>query len=379
VTKKRYKVIQWTTGMLGSTALKHIISNPRLQLVGLKCFGEDKEGQDAGQLLGLAPVGVTATRDEAALLELDADCVVFTAADKFMQDPTDEGSIAEEHLETVARILASGKNVVSSLAPPTHYKHFKDPERFISEISDACVTGNSSIHYTGIDPGFFSDALPLNIASAVGEVHRIETWEILNYGVIPVTHEESMKALGFGTPMNDESYEKKRRVVAQAWGGLPHLMTEATGVELDGTEITIDSVLADKTFTTAGGIEIPEGTVAGFHFAVKGIVAGEPVFICNHVTRMRETDAPQWPRIANSGGGGYRIEIRGSTDLTVDFPLGRPDQPGSAIAATYDIAASRLVNCIPPVVEAEPGYLTVTDLKTVVPLNVVPRRTSPGS
>ncbi len=30
-----YRVIQWTTGLVGAIALKHIINNPKLELVGL--------------------------------------------------------------------------------------------------------------------------------------------------------------------------------------------------------------------------------------------------------------------------------------------------------------------------------------------------------
>ena len=57
-----YRVIQWATGAVGSLALKEIIRHPDLELVGVLVYSEEKEGKDAGELVGLDPTGVLATR-----------------------------------------------------------------------------------------------------------------------------------------------------------------------------------------------------------------------------------------------------------------------------------------------------------------------------
>ena len=41
---KRYKVIQWATGVVGSAALRGIIRHPQLQLVGVKVYSDEKAG-----------------------------------------------------------------------------------------------------------------------------------------------------------------------------------------------------------------------------------------------------------------------------------------------------------------------------------------------
>ena len=71
---RKYKVIQWATGYTGVYALKYILLNPALQLVGVKVFGKDKVGKDAGELCGLARIGVKATMSVDEILKLDADC-----------------------------------------------------------------------------------------------------------------------------------------------------------------------------------------------------------------------------------------------------------------------------------------------------------------
>ena len=43
---KRYKVIQWATGVVGKNALKGIIQHPKLELVGVKVYSDEKEVQD---------------------------------------------------------------------------------------------------------------------------------------------------------------------------------------------------------------------------------------------------------------------------------------------------------------------------------------------
>ena len=52
-----YRVIQWATGNVGSRALKTVIEHPDYELVGLYVSSLEKAGKDAGELVGLDPVG----------------------------------------------------------------------------------------------------------------------------------------------------------------------------------------------------------------------------------------------------------------------------------------------------------------------------------
>jgi len=69
-------------------------------MAGVRVYSDDKDGVDAGVLLGREPVGVTASEDVERVLAVDADCVVYTPR------LTD--------LAEVCAILASGKNVVTT-------------------------------------------------------------------------------------------------------------------------------------------------------------------------------------------------------------------------------------------------------------------------
>lgn len=76
----RYKVIQWATGAVGTHALRALVEDPQLDLVGVYVHSPGKVGRDAGELAGL-PVhtGITATDDAELLRATAADCVVYTA------------------------------------------------------------------------------------------------------------------------------------------------------------------------------------------------------------------------------------------------------------------------------------------------------------
>ena len=99
------RVIQWSTSNVGGYTLRAILAHPELELAGVYVHSEKKSGRDAGELCGLPPLGIQASNDAEALLELDADCVVYTGT-------ADRRPF--EAVDGIARILASGKNAVSS-------------------------------------------------------------------------------------------------------------------------------------------------------------------------------------------------------------------------------------------------------------------------
>ena len=101
----------------GRVAVHHPPSRTRARRrVG--ALATTRPGKDAGELCGLAPTGVLATNDVDALLALDADCVSYTATADLR--PMDA-------ITDMARILASGKNVVSSSVVAAVWPAHLDP------------------------------------------------------------------------------------------------------------------------------------------------------------------------------------------------------------------------------------------------------------
>src|ERR1700753_3968393 len=77
-SQRKYRVVQWATGNVGSHSLREIIRHPQMTLVGLYVFSESKAGRDAGEFWGMGDtVGVKATRNIGDIVALEPDCVVY--------------------------------------------------------------------------------------------------------------------------------------------------------------------------------------------------------------------------------------------------------------------------------------------------------------
>ncbi len=77
---KTTRVIQWTTGPVGSVQLGEVIDNPEFDLVGVFVYSPGKVGVDAGASVGRPDIGIVATNDKAAILALDAGVVLHSAS-----------------------------------------------------------------------------------------------------------------------------------------------------------------------------------------------------------------------------------------------------------------------------------------------------------
>jgi len=92
---------------------------------------------------------------------------------------------------------------------------------------------------------------------------------------------------------------------------------------------------------------------------VQGIVAGRPVLVVEHVTRLDDELAPEWPR----GNGSYRVIIRGTPVMRCELEF--EDEHGDHAVGGVILTATRIVNAIPAVCAAPPGLLSTLDLPLI--------------
>src|SRR5262245_20877657 len=77
---RQYRVVQWSTGEVGSIAVRVLAARPDLALAGVWVHSAEKAGRDAGELVGIGPLGIAASSDADALLATAPDCVCYTAS-----------------------------------------------------------------------------------------------------------------------------------------------------------------------------------------------------------------------------------------------------------------------------------------------------------
>ena len=345
-----YRVVQWSTGNVGVHAIAGIDANPALELVGCFVSNPAKEGVDVGQLANLGrDLGVTATTDADALIALKPDCIVHTAwADSRLL----------EALEDLKRFLNAGINVVSSSPVFLQYP-WGVADGLAQPVVDAAVAGGASIFVNGIDPGFGNDQLPLVITGISEYIDEVRCYEILNYATYNQA-EVLFDIMGFAQPMDHVPMLLQPGVPTLAWGSVIAQLAAGLGVELDSIDEWYERVPAPFDFEVDAG-PVKEGTVAGLHFELRGMVNGKAVVVLEHVTRLHDDLAPDWPQPA--GEGCYRVKVTGEPVYTVDMQLLGTD--GDHNTAGLKATAMRIVNAVPAVVEGEPGLLTALDLPLI--------------
>jgi 2,4-diaminopentanoate dehydrogenase len=344
-----YRVVQWSTGNVGRPALRGIIHHPDLELVGVLVNSPDKAGKDAGELAGLPPVGVRATTDADEVIALGADCVSYTATGDLRPD---------EAVADMARILEAGTNVVSTSVVPLVYPP-SAPRRYTDPLETACKAGRVSCFTTGIDPGFANDLVPFAFLGACERVDSVRVMEILDYSTY-LQPDVLFDIMGFGGSLDELPLILQPGVIGLAWGGTVSVLAAGLGAELDDIREVHERVPAARDYQTPLGT-ITAGTTAGMRFEVQGIVGGEPRVVLEHVTRINQEVAPDWPKLP--GQGGYRVDIEGNPALRCEFHYEGED--GDHNTGGLTATAMRCLNAIPAVCDAEPGVLSVLDLPLV--------------
>ncbi len=328
---------------MGIHAVPAIVAHPELELVGLWVHSDNKAGQDAGVLCGGKPTGVIATQDADALLALDADCICYTASSDIRP-----GQVIED----LCRMLAGGKNVVNTSFVPLLYPKAAG-DGVHDQLAAACAEGGTSFYTSGIDPGFGNAGLAIHSLALCKEVRSVRMMEIVNYDTWdnPFTMFEIM---GFGKEDPSQSILLSPGSTALAWGPVLELVAAGIGLELDRIEERHEILRADKDIEIASGT-VAKGTISGMRFEILGMVGDREAVVVEHVTRLRDDDAPHWPQ-----GSGYRILVEGEPHLKLELELSSDhgDHNHAGCLAT----AMHVVNAIPHVVAADPGVLTLLDL-----------------
>ncbi|MGB5812726.1 MAG: hypothetical protein WBG86_19485, partial [Polyangiales bacterium] len=143
-----------------------------------------------------------------------------------------------------------------------------------------------------------------------------------------------------------------------AWGGTLRILAEGLGVTLDEIREEHERQPAEKELVI-GPYTVEVGTVAALRFEVQGIVDGRPALIVEHVTRLDDDLAPEWPM----SDGAYRVIIEGVPSMKLDYEFA--DEHGDHAVGGVLLTATRIVNAIPAVCAAPSGLLSALDLPMV--------------
>jgi 2,4-diaminopentanoate dehydrogenase len=338
-----YRVVQWATGNVGLRSLRAVIEHPNLELVGVYVYSDAKAGQDAGELCGVEPTGVIATRDVEEILALRPDCVLY------MADRPD--------IDVLCRLLESGINVVSTRSE-FHRPDNLDPD-VRARIESACERGQSSLHSTGSSPGFISEALPFVLASLQRRLDHLLIEEFADMSSRD-SPEMIFDLMGFG---RDPARFDPRGVEAHggaSFAGSLAVFADAVSLPLDDVVATGQVATARHALDIAAG-HVDAGTIAAQRMQVTGMRQGRPLVTFSANWFLTKDIEPAWDLRET----GWHVLVEGDAPLDVDIRF--PVPPEEWAATSPGLTAHRPVNAVPYVCAAAPGIRTSVDLPQIIP------------
>lgn len=403
-------MIIWGPGEVGGAALRAAHTDDAFDVVGVKVFSAHKDGRDAGELVGIGPIGVTATTSKQQILDLDADCVIVTPL---------PSSILEGIDDDVIELLESGKNVVTTAAyhnlampnwhnsattPMTRLRELShsnglwrdDSERRIMQVGRAltrssrfdrlgnvalksiadqrfparatperilaaCRRGNATLHGTGVHPTFMVERQLMRMCQPLSKVDHIRFVESVDFSHAPDGMWGGLRFFGFGRDIADIDTDWFLAKAGDFYygdltGNVAHALYGA-----HPSEVRVERsmrALPAKADIQVGSARIARGTAAVMHMTHRGYLGDHHFFTneeCWYLTPDNAFRGDDLPFGNFPPHGGYTFEVTGeptSVRGQISSPVIRPH--GNMITAT---SASALLDAVGPTCDAAPGVL----------------------
>lgn len=321
----KLRVIQWTTGKVGTLSLRGILDDPRLELVGVYAYSQDKAGTDAGTLCGRPETGISATTDIDELIALGADTVLYTP---FMAD-----------LDQAVRLLESGLDLISTnLFLNVGGIQGQTEQR----LRQACERGGSSLYITGINPGWIN-TMTAAMTAVCRDVRMVSISESADVSVYESA--ETWKALGMSLPEATPEVIDIARLWLSTFRDAVGRMAAALRYELDDMEFFIEHATASKQ-VDLGWFCLEKDTIAAIRAGWNGKVDGKTVVqskVAWYLTKELNAD---WDFLDDH----YQVVIKGEPEVHTRIRFVPPDSWGNhewdtmtampAVSAALDVAAA---------------------------------------
>jgi 2,4-diaminopentanoate dehydrogenase len=135
------------------------------------------------------------------------------------------------------------------------------------------------------------------------------------------------------------------------------LLADGLGTAIDDFVYHREVAVADMAFGIKAG-RIEAGTVSAQRFGYTAIVAGRHALTVEHITRLGDDQAPDWPT-----GRGWKVTVEGRPSMVLDPKIAThgEDETDQGCLGT----AMHAVHAIAPVCAAAPGIRTFLDLPVI--------------
>ncbi len=248
------RVVQWATGAVGDTRFAALSSVP---------------SSSSPESWSTTPKRSASTPVRSSVSRKRESPAPMTSTPSWLSTPTafftcrcrraSSAATTSHDVDIICKLLASGKNVITTTG-------FVYPMAYgagvVDRIEKACQEGGTTLHGTGINPGFVSDVLPLTLTGLSSRLDHIYVRETSDYRGHPSRHIVT-DLIGFARTAKDyvTAVRPFRAFQRALFTESVQLVSGALGVELDEIEETDEFELATEDFEIASGM-VRQGTVS---------------------------------------------------------------------------------------------------------------------
>lgn len=317
-------------------ALLGIMDDPRLDLVGVYAYSEEKLGLDAGEICGRQNCGVMATNDIDALIALGADIVIYTP---YLADLSHVVKLLENGLDVISTNLLSNVGGIEG--------------KVKEQLEAACARGGSSLYITGINPGWI-DSVGATLTTVCRRIESISIMESVS-----VSHYESADTWrGVGLSLAETTPE----VIQSARSWLTSFrdsvvrIAETLEYKLDDIEFFVEYGTASHDLDL-GWFLIKKDTHAAIRAGWNGKIDGRTVVQVRVLWYMTKDLNEGW----EIGNDNYYVDIEGEANVNARIRVTPPKHWSNLEHASA--TAMPAVNSAFQVNAARPGILGLGDVR----------------
>lgn len=318
-------VVQFGLGEIGTSLVKLLLRKKGFNLVGAIDVDPDKVGLSLSEYLGISEdINVEIKDDQDKVLSREPDLVIHST-----------GSHFTDIYPQIEACVRAGANVIST-AEELSYPYLRNPEQ-TAELDQLAKMNKVSVLGTGINPGFIMDFLPTVTSGAMQEVKSIYVQRIQDASV---RRKPLQQKIGVGLDQKDFQTE-----IAEKGGhvGLAEsvaIIGAGLGLQLEEITETIEPVISESEKTT-DFFSVEPGQAIGIKQVSIGKFNNEP-FITLDLRMYLDAQQPR-----------DYLKIEGTPEMELTLAGGTHGD-----VATPAVA----VNCIPKILEADPGLQTMLTL-----------------
>jgi hypothetical protein len=322
------RVVLVGLGPIGAAVAHQLESREGFRIVGAVDIDPLKVGKDAGVVLGLG------RRLRVAVTEGIGRTLKATKPDVAVLCTSSTLRTVVPQFEEVLKARVPIVTTTEEAAYPTARNR-----RLFRRVDGAARSAKVAVLGTGVNPGFVMDALPIALTAVCERVDRIEVQRV---------QDASLRRLPFqrkiGAGLTPEQFQRGLDNGTLRHVGFPEsvqMIADALGWTLDRTSEHVTPKIAEQPVKSEL-LAVEPGFVSGLIQQAIGYVGGEPRITLHLEAYLGAPESYDSVRI--EGSPGIHSKIVGGVH--------------------GDIAtASMVVNSIPAVLDAEPGFRTMRDLR----------------